>query len=251
MERPSRTRSPAPGRDRGDGVKLAKALSGHFTIINYDRRGRGSSGDTAPFSVAREVDDLEAMIDSLGTPAAIFGSSSGAALALDAAARLGSKVSRLALFEPPFIVDSSRAPISPDFERRVADHLTAGRRNDVVRLLFREAMGIPGWGVFLMRWLMPGWGKMAAMAPTLPYDLAALRGTQDGRPLPAARWNRIAVPVRIYTGGKSEPFFHSGAKALAAQLPNAEHRALGGLHHGSAVMASKGLVDELTSFLRP
>lgn len=97
--------------DRSDAKRLARHLSERFTVVNYDRRGRGRSTDTPQYDVDREVDDIAALVDAVGGRASLFGSSSGAVLALDAAARLGPKVDRLVLFEPPFIVDGSRAPL--------------------------------------------------------------------------------------------------------------------------------------------
>jgi len=234
--------------DRSDGTKLARLLSDRFTVVNYDRRGRGASGDTLPYAVDREIEDIDALIGAAGAPAHLFGSSSGAALALDAANRLAAKVCKVVLFEPPFIVDSSHPPVAADFSARVDGLLEAGRRHDVVKLFMAEAIGVPRWAVFLMRWLMPGWSKMAAMAPSLLYDLAIMKGTQDGRPLPAARWRSASSPTLVLTGGKSEAFFHAGGRSLAALLPKAEHRVLPGLHHGSAVMAPKAFVEDVAAF---
>lgn len=92
--------------DRSDTKRLARHLTERFSVVSYDRRGRGESGDTVPYAPAREVDDLEALITAVGEPVTLFGSSSGAVLALDAAQSLGRTIERLALFEPPFIVDS-------------------------------------------------------------------------------------------------------------------------------------------------
>ena len=234
--------------DRSDTAKLARLLSDRFTVINYDRRGRGASGDTPPYSIEREVEDVGALIHEAGGEAVLFGSSSGAVLAIEAANQLGLKVRKAALYEPPFIIDSSRPPMSADFARDVDDLLRAGRRNDVVKLMMTRGMGIPAFAVFLMRWLMPGWSKMVGMAHTLPYDLRILEGTQTGVPLPTSRWRNVVCPTLVLTGGKSEPFFHSGAEALAGLLPAAEHRVLEGHHHGSVVMAPKSFAALLGDF---
>lgn len=119
--------------DLSDAKRLVRHLSRTFTVINYDRRGRGASSDAAPYAVAREVEDIEALIDEAGGSTFVFGSPSGAVLALEAASRLGRKVSRLARFEPPFIVDDSRPPLSADYVRRLEDHVAAGRRSEAVR----------------------------------------------------------------------------------------------------------------------
>ena len=124
-----------------------------------------ASTDTPPYAVGREVEDLEALIDAAGGSAYVFGSSSGAVLALEAASRLGHKVKGLFAYEPPFIIDDSRPPMPDDFAQQIDSLVAAGRRNDAVKLFFHKGMGIPAVFVTLMRLLMPGWSKMASMAP--------------------------------------------------------------------------------------
>jgi pimeloyl-ACP methyl ester carboxylesterase len=233
--------------DRSDTRKLAALLATDFTVINYDRRGRGESGDTAPYGVQREVEDIEALIDAAAGSAHVFGSSSGAVLGLEAATRLPGKVRTLAMYEPPLIVDGSRPPIGEDFVRRVDELLAAGRRGDAVKQFMSTGLGIPAIGVFFMRF-MPGWRAMVDMAHTLPYDLAITRDLQAGRPPAPDRWSALTAPALVLTGGKSEAYFHTGAGALAAQLGNATHRVLDGQHHGSVVMAPKVIAAELAGF---
>jgi pimeloyl-ACP methyl ester carboxylesterase len=233
--------------DRADAVKLAKRLARSFTVINYDRRGRGKSTDTPPYAAAREIDDVEALLEAVG-PAYLFGSSSGAVLALDAANRLGSRVRGLFLYEPPLIVDNSRPPMPDDFAGRVRRLVDAGRNSDAVRLFFTQGMGIPGLFVTLMRWLMPGWSKMAGMAHTLEYDLALTQGVQTGQPLPAGRWAQVQARTLVMAGEKSETFFHTGAQALAGLLPAAEYRPLPGRDHGAILSAPQDLAAALEGF---
>jgi pimeloyl-ACP methyl ester carboxylesterase len=197
----------------------------------------------------REVEDIEAIIQVVGGAAFLFGSSSGAVLALDAASQLGGKVRGTVLYEPPLIVDASRAPVPDDLMWRIQQLLSAGRRNDATKLLFARGMGIPGWIVTLMRLLMPGWSKMAGMAHTIPYDLAILDGVQNGNPLPADRWASHRSPALVLVGSKSERFFHNGAMALVAALPNARYEALEGGNHGTMVMAPKRLAAAVSRFL--
>lgn len=234
--------------DRGGTKRLAKHLSEHFTVINYDRRGRGESGDTQPYDSKREVEDIEALIDASGGAAFVFGSSSGSVLALDAASKLGSKVSKLFMYEPPFIIDGSRPPVSDDLSKQITELVSAGRRNDAVKLFFTKGMGIPPFAVTLMRLLMPGWSKMAGMAQTLPYDLTILEGTQGGKPLPANRWTSNTAPTLVMVGSRSEAFFHSGAKAFTGLLPNAKYRSLNGGNHGSVLLSSKAIATEVEQF---
>lgn len=233
--------------DRTTCAKLVKLLAGKFTVINYDRRGRGDSGDTQPYAVEREVEDIEALIDEAGGSAFVFGSSSGAALALEAANKLPTKIKRQVLYEPPFIVDDSRPPMPEDMANQIAELVAGGRRSDAVKLFFSKGMGIPGFFVTLMRF-MPGWSKSVAMAHTLPYDFMIMAGAQTGKPLPADRWASTTAPTLVMTGGKSEAFFHKGAQAVVEVLPDAQHRILKDQHHGSAVMSPKVIAEEITEF---
>lgn len=235
--------------DRTICAKLAKLLAGEFTVINYDRRGRGESSDTQPYAVEREVEDIEALIDVAGGSAFLFGSSSGAVLALEAASKLSAKVNKQALYEPPFIVDNSRPAMPADFVEQVKELLFKNKRSDALRLFFSKAMGIPGIFVTLMR-LMPSWSKSKSVAHTLPYDLMIMEDTQTGKPLPAGRWITATMPTLVLTGGKSEAFFHTGGDALAEVLPNAQHRILKDQHHGSVVMAPNVVASEITQFLK-
>jgi len=234
--------------DRTDSAKLAKALAGKFTAINYDRRGRGQSANTQPYAIEREVEDIEALIDAMGGSAYLFGSSSGSVLALDAASRLGNKVKGLFMYEPPFIIDDSRPSMPDDFAEQISSLVSAGHRSDAVKRFFTKGMGIPAVFVTLMRWLMPGWSKMVAIAHTIPYDLAVLAGTQTGRPLPAKRWTAVQAPTLVMVGSKSESFFHTGARALADLLPNIQYRSLEGGHHGSAMTAPKDIAEAVSGF---
>jgi pimeloyl-ACP methyl ester carboxylesterase len=234
--------------DRSDTVKLAALLSEHFTVINYDRRGRGESGDTQPYTVEREVEDIEALIDETGGSAFLFGSSSGAVLALEAANKLRGKVKKLFMYEPPFIIDDSYPPVPDDLINQITELVSAGRRNDAVKLFFTKGMGVPAFAVTMMSLLMPGWSKRTRMAHTLAYDFTILAGTQTGKPLPAKRWGSTTTPTLVMVGGKSETFFHNGAKALAGVLPNAQYRSLKDQDHGSVVMAPKAIAPVLVEF---
>jgi pimeloyl-ACP methyl ester carboxylesterase len=215
-------------RGMGPSRALAKVLSEHFTVITYDRRGRGESTDATSYSVEREIDDLAALIEAAGGSAYVCGVSSGAVLALDAAAR-GLPITGLALYEPPFIVDDSRPPAPADYVEQLRALLAADRRGDAVRLFMRH-VGMPAPLVALMRF-MPAWGKLKRVAHTLPYDGEIMGETQLGHPLPAARWPGTKVKTLVIVGGKSPGFFHNGTRMLADLLPNAEHRVLDGQTH--------------------
>jgi pimeloyl-ACP methyl ester carboxylesterase len=150
-------------RALGPSGPLAELLAQHFTVFTYDRRGRGDSGDTAPYAVEREVEDIGALLDEAGGAAFVWGISSGAVLALEATNRL-TGIKKLALYEAPFIVDDSRPPVSKDDWARISDAVAAGRRSDAVQL-FLKAVGAPAFFVALMR-LLPVWPKLKAVAHT-------------------------------------------------------------------------------------
>ncbi|AKG44601.1 hydrolase [Streptomyces xiamenensis] len=234
--------------DRSDSAKLAGLLARHFTVINYDRRGRGASGDGARYAVEREIEDIAALLEHCGGSAAVFGSSSGAVLALRAAAA-GLDIPRLALYEPPFAVDGDAFGPPADFAGRIDALLAEDRRGEAVKLFMTKAQGMPGLLVASMR-LMPGvWSGLTALAPTLPYDIAVMGDTQRGEPLNADEWSSVPSRTLVLTGGKSPEGFHRAARALTEVLPHAEHRTLDGLNHGAVVMAPKKLAPSLVPFL--
>jgi pimeloyl-ACP methyl ester carboxylesterase len=235
--------------DRSGNRRLARVLSDRFTVINYDRRGRGASGNTEPYSVEREVEDLSALVGANGDSAYLFGSSSGSVLALDAATRFGPKITKLYMYEPPFIVDSSRPAMAEALSGEIQQQIGEGNRDQAVRLFFTKGMGIPAIGVTFMRFLMPGWARMRGMAQTIPYDLAVLDGTQGGHPLPVDRWEDVTIPIEVAVGSRSEPFFHNGAKSLARVLPSARYESVAGLNHGALLLAPAALGKKVEEFL--
>jgi pimeloyl-ACP methyl ester carboxylesterase len=230
-------------RAMGPGASLAPLLAEHFTVFTYDRRGRGDSRDTPSYAVEREIEDLQAVIDRAGGSAYVFGHSSGAVLALEAAARGGS-ISKLALYEPPFIVDDSRPPVPDDIVDQFNERLAAGRRGDAVKL-FLQQVGAPGIVIALMR-VTPMWSKLNAVAHTLPYDLSILRGVQRGEPLPAERWTGVTIATMVVVGEKSPAWLQNSTQALAHVLPNARLSVAAGQTHR---VKPKLLAPQLTEFL--
>jgi pimeloyl-ACP methyl ester carboxylesterase len=215
-------------RSMGPSRPLAELLSKRFTVFIYDRRGRGESGDPAPYAVAREVEDLEAVVNAAGGAAYVYGISSGAALALEAANHVPG-IKKLALFEAPFIVDTARHPISHEYWGRISKAVANDRRGEAVKL-FMKAVGVPGFVVALMR-LMPVWPKLKAVAHTLPYDGAIVKDYQQGSPLPPGKWNSVTMPTLILDGGKSPVWMRNAMRSLAEVLPNARYRTLPGQTH--------------------
>jgi pimeloyl-ACP methyl ester carboxylesterase len=230
-------------RGMGESGRLAALLAAHFTIFTYDRRGRGDSGDAAPYAVAREVEDIAALLSEAGGEAFVWGMSSGAVLALEAAKQLAG-IKKLALYEAPFIVDDSRATTQDDWFR-IGEAVVADRRSDAIRL-FLKTVGAPGLFIAALR-LTPIWSKLKAIAHTLPYDGAIVGDCQQGKPLPADRWAGVTAPTLVIDGGKSPAWMRRANQALADSLPNAQYRTLEGQTHR---LQPKALAPTLITFFK-
>lgn len=214
--------------DRTDHRKLAALLATDYTVINYDRRGRGESGDTQPWTPQREVEDIEALIDAHGGRAALFGASAGAVVALDAAAALGDKITSVIAFEAPLIVDDSRPAIGPELAEELQGLIDRGEPGAAVTRFSKVALQASP-PMMLGLWLMvPQWRAIVAMAPTTVYELRLLRGLIEGGPIPQDRWSAIGVPTLLLSGGKSGPAMHSATAAVAEQVDGAQRRVLDG-----------------------
>jgi pimeloyl-ACP methyl ester carboxylesterase len=229
-------------RGMGPSSPLAALLARSYTVFTYDRRGRGESDDTTPYAIEREVEDLKAIIEKAGGSAYVWGISSGAALALEAA-RGGANITKLALYEAPFIVDDSRPPIPTDIVSQLNRLIAADRRSDAVRLFLRQ-MGAPRIVITLMR-LLPVWSKLTTVAHTLPYDMTIVTPYQHGTALPADRWANVTTPTLVMVGGKSPAWLHNSTQALAHVLPNAAHRVVEGQTHN---VKAKSLAPPLKEF---
>ena len=192
--------------DRATGAPLAQVLSPHFTVFNYDRRGRGESGDTAPYAVEREIEDLAALIGKAGGSAYVFGYSSGAILALRVAAH-GLAISRLALYDPP-----PSGGKAGDLAPQLGEFIAAGRRGDAVELFQTDGVGIPPDVVAQMRHA-PFRPALEKMAHTLVYESMILRA------LPSGLLSSLRVPTLVIDGEKSHPILRQTAQALAGSLP--------------------------------
>jgi pimeloyl-ACP methyl ester carboxylesterase len=212
----------------GQSAQLAVLLAQHFTVFIYDRRGRGGSDDTAPYAVEREVEDIATLLSEAGGTAFVWGMSSGAVLALEAANRLHG-IEKLALYEAPFIVDNTR-PTTEDDWRRISAAVAADLRSDAVKL-FLKSVGVPGFVRALMPLMIPMWSKLKAVAHTLPYDGAIVRDNQRGKPLPARRWASVTIPALVMDGGNSPAWMLHANRSLASVLPNAQYRTLKGQTH--------------------
>ncbi len=230
-------------------ASLAAALAPHFTVFVYDRRGRGESGDTAPYAVEREVEDIEALIAEVGGSTFVFGHSSGAVLALEAARLLPTRITKLAVYEPPFIIDDSRPPAPEDYAARLTKLVSEGRRGDAVAYFMTE-VGSPAEMVAQMR-QSPMWPGLEAIAHTLAYDVTIIGNTQSGDPLPLRKWASVTVPTLVMDGtvflGREEghAFLRHAAQELTNILPDGRHRILEGQDHGPA---DEVLVPALVEF---
>jgi pimeloyl-ACP methyl ester carboxylesterase len=219
---------------------VAGALAPWFTVCSYDRRGRGGSGDTPPYAVEREVEDLAAVMAAAGGTAMVFGGSSGAALALEAALRLPG-ISRLALWEPPYHVDDSAPALPRDFAEQLAELVATGQRAAVVERFMVEAAEVPAEAVAGMR-AQPFWPQVEAVAHTLAYEAAVLG---PANALPAARLATITRPALVLNGEDSPAWMRNAGAAVAATIPGAVRRVLEDQAHDVAVEA---LAPELLEF---
>jgi pimeloyl-ACP methyl ester carboxylesterase len=214
-------------RSSGSKPELAKLLAAHSTVYSYDRRGRGDSGDTLPYAVDREIDDIETLIDEGGAPALLYGNSSGASLAMLAAIRLAGKVSKLAMYEAPYNDDPEAQRAWGRYISGLTEALADGRRGDAVAL-FMAYVGTPAEQIGGMR-NAPFWSGMEAVAPTLAYDHAAILGPTSS--VPAELAARVRVPALVMSGSASFPFMHDTARTLSAAMPHGELRTLEGQTH--------------------
>lgn len=215
-------------RGFGPARDLAAHLSDTFTVHLYDRRHRGESGNTPPWSPEREIDDLAALLEAAGGEACLFGASSGAVLAADAANRLPG-FTRLALYEPPFIVDNTRAPRPSTYVSDIEALLARGDDSAALTMFFKD-VGVPAPIITIMK-LTPNWKKLKSVAHTLPYDLHLLGNTSRGVPLDNSRWSSVTAPALVMDGGKSPQYMRNAARALSEALPKAEYRTIPGQTH--------------------
>lgn len=195
-----------------------------------------------PYAVAREIEDLDAVIDAAGGHAEIYAISSGAALALEAA-EAGSRIDKMVLYEAPFIVDSTRAGLDASYVTRMSELIARGQNADAVKHFMRNGVGIPAIFVLLMQ-LMGMMKKMAPVAPTLAYDTALTAPFQGGQPLPRTRWSKATMRVLCIGGSKSDAWMQNAQKAIASTLPNALHRTLNGENHMVKPTAIAPLIRE-------
>jgi len=229
--------------DRRAAVPIAELLGERFTVIAFDRRGRGDSGDTLPYAVEREIEDIEALFAAVGGSAVLFGHSSGAVLSLRAALA-GLPIPRLALYEPPFIVDRSRPPLPDGYVERLEELVAKDRPGDAVEYFMTVGVAAPARVVEQMR-TSAMWPSLEAIAHTIAYDARIMGDDMRGEPL-GREWSRVTEPALVMDGGASPAWQRTSARALAEVLPNAEYVELEGQDHGPT---PDGLAPLLIEFL--
>lgn len=207
--------------------QLADLLSQHFTVIHYDRRGRGDSTDTQPYALEREIEDIESLIDGAGGSASLYGISSGAALAMEAALALPHKVRKLVMYEVPYNDDESARQAWREYVRQLQEMLAEGRKGDAVGL-FMMLVGATPEDVEGIK-QSPMWPLWEAIGHTLAHDHIVCLG--EDAAVPTERAARVRVPTLIMDGSESFPFMHTTAVALANAIPHAQHHTLEGQTH--------------------
>jgi pimeloyl-ACP methyl ester carboxylesterase len=225
---------------RRSGTKLAKLLASKFTAVSYDRRGRGESSDSALYSPEREVEDIASLIDAVGGPVCLYGHSSGAALAISAAVKLRRQVSKLAVYEAPYSLDSDARTAAIEYYAALKKALASGRNGDAVALFVRS-VGVSDKQVQAMR-QMPMWKGLEKLAPTLVYDSEVLGAGHD---LPVALLSRVRTPTLVMHGGAGSPAMRDAARAISQAIPTAELRTLARQTHG---VSPKVLAPVLAEF---
>jgi pimeloyl-ACP methyl ester carboxylesterase len=220
---------------RAGAKPLVAKLMDHFTVYTYDRRGRGESGDTKPYAVDREIEDLGAIIEQAGNKAYLYGVSSGAALALQSAVKLGAeKVRKLALYEPPY---GQGERVFNEQKDRTNQLVQTGKPGDAAAY-FLSAVGMPPQALEDMK-RSPAWEGIKKIDFTLAYDYAVL----DNGTVPDSA-KLVTVPTLVLDGEKSLPFMRPTADRIAELIPNAERKTIKGQTHQAAPEAVAPLLIE-------
>jgi pimeloyl-ACP methyl ester carboxylesterase len=212
---------------------VASLLARVFTVYTYDRRGRGESGIVPPYTVEREVEDVEAMLRAIGMPTHLLGHSAGGILALEAAERVENLLS-LILYEPAYVVPGAREKPNPEILEQMHKLLSTGNRAEVVRIAIRETIGLPEAEIAAME-QGPGWEQLCNVAHAIPYDWKLW-----DRKLIVDRLSAIRAQVLLLMGSESPGWLKTAAKKLASALPDAELKVLEGQAH-SAMITSPDL----------
>jgi pimeloyl-ACP methyl ester carboxylesterase len=202
---------------------------GGLLVVNYDRRGRGESGDTPPYAPEREFEDLEALVAEVGGEAAVYGMSSGAILAVEAAAR-GVTMSKLLLYEPPCILDRDGPEPIDDYIETLDGFVAAGKPGEAMAYFLQRVAEMPQEAIEQFR-ASPAWPAFEAVGHTIAYDGRIMDPFSKGEPIPPGRWDAATQPTLVFAGGDSPAWMQSAAAKVAEALPDGEARTLPGQTH--------------------
>ena len=196
-----------------------------------------------PYRPEKEYEDLQAVIHEAGGAVYVYGISSGAALALEAA-NSGANITKLALYEAPYITDNSRAPLPDAYLQTLISLAKEGKDKEAVQYFMKTGIGLPAYVVWMMQ-LFPAWKKMKQLAYTLPYDTEILGDTVSGKSLSKETWKNATMPTLVISGSKSANWSQNSMQHLATVLPNAKHHTLIGQSH---IVNPKVLAQTLIQF---
>lgn len=220
---------------------VAPLLARDFEVFTYDRRGRGESGDTLPYGVEREVEDVVAMLNAIGQPAHLVGHSAGGILALLAAEHVSNLLS-LTLYEPAFVVEGTRERPSYEVLGKMKSLLSEGNRDELIRMVMRETLGLPESEIDAMS-AGPGWEHLLAVAHAVPYDWELWMERMDGE-----RAGTVRTRALLLMGSESPAWLQAGTKAVAAALPCARLQVLAGQEHLATMTAPELFAEAVASF---
>jgi pimeloyl-ACP methyl ester carboxylesterase len=214
----------------------------HFSVYAMDRRGRGGSGDAPDYDVAREAEDVAAVVEAIGGPVFLLGHSYGALCSLEAAL-LTDKVSRLVLYEPPIPIGRPIYP--PGVPERMQSLIDGGELEAALEVFMREVVRMPQHELEAYRRL-PMWEGRVQLAPTVPRELMIDRTYQfDG-----GRFSSLWVPTMLLLGGDSPPLFRQATEVVDSALPDSRVTVLPGQQHIAMDMDPELFVEEVLRFLQ-
>ncbi|HTB31100.1 MAG TPA: alpha/beta hydrolase [Bacteroidia bacterium] len=225
----------------GPTSKLVPLIQDQFSVITYDRRGRNESGDTLPYSVEREIEDLDAIIKEVGDSVYMVGFSSGAALILNASAK-GLNIKKMILYEAPYVMNQGGYNPPADSEAQLKALIKADKRSDAVKFFMKDMVGMPGIMASVMS-ILPVWSKLKGVAHTLPYDAAILNGFS----LPVNLAKTVNTPALVMGGEKSPVTLRNAVLKLAEALPNAKNKLLEGQNHN---VSMKAIAPEIINYFK-
>jgi pimeloyl-ACP methyl ester carboxylesterase len=229
-------------REFGPARDVSKALEDEYTVYIYDRRGRGESGDTLPYAPEREIEDLAAVIDAAGGDAYVMGQSSGAALALLAAAS-GVSMRKVASYEAPYVGQKAVRGVTPDYVTELRNRIASGDRGGAIGYFMVKMVGAPWFLPLMMRMMRTVWKQLQGVAHTLPYDAAVMSGFE----VPTGMLAKITTPTLVMGGSKYAPNMKAAVAGVAAAVPGSTLVILPGQTHQ---VSPAVLVPELKRFFR-